>query len=44
MFLSPELLGFRIPIKENNNQIADRNILTEVTASIPAPNIKAEIA
>jgi hypothetical protein len=33
-----------MPIKENNNQIADRNILTEVTASIPAPNIKAEIA
>ena len=33
-----------IPTKENNNQIAARNILTEVTANIPAPSMKAEIA
>jgi hypothetical protein len=33
-----------MPTKENNNQMAARNIFTEVTANIPAPNIKAEMA
>ena len=32
-----------IPTSENNNQIAERNILREVTASNPAPKIKAAI-
>ncbi len=33
-----------MPTNENNNQMAARNILTEVTAKIPAPSIKAEMA
>ena len=32
-----------IPISENNNQIAERKIFLVVTASNPAPKIKAEM-
>jgi hypothetical protein len=31
-----------IPIKENNNQMADRKILLVVTERIAVPSIKAE--
>jgi hypothetical protein len=31
-----------IPINENNNQIAERNILFVVTERIAVPNIKAD--
>ena len=32
-----------IPISENNNQIAERNIFLVVTARKPVPKIKAEM-